>query len=180
VVRLNIGCGEDLKRGWVNVDSSVNYVPVWNAHPDIDCRRWDVTRGLPVPDHSVDEILVQHMLHMLTYDQADALLKDCYRAVRVGGTVTIVEADVLDLVYLAREVPGVDMVEHVLGLVSDETEPTSDGKLLRWVCWHGTRRSLWSYSMLDERLARIGFLPKLGNPEEWARPLESFVIIATV
>ena len=179
MVRLNIGCGDDLKRGWVNVDSSANYVPVWNAHPDIDCRRWDVTRGLPVPDGSVDEVLLQHMLHMLTYDQADALLAECYRVMHVGATLTIVEADILGVLYWLGECDQWDNVQAVAGLISDDVEPTLAGKVLRWATWHGTRRSMWSYASLEERLARIGFLPKSGNPEEWARADESFVVIGT-
>lgn len=76
--RLNIGCGKDIKRGWINLDSA--------AIPGVDVVH-DVERlPLPFSDESIDEIFCQDVLEHVEYIP---ILKDLHRILKKDGTVTI-------------------------------------------------------------------------------------------
>jgi len=77
--KLNIGCGRDVKTGWLNLDSA--------ALPGVDVV-YDIAKlPLPFPDEEFDEILAQDVLeHMNDYMPA---LRDLHRILKKDGTITI-------------------------------------------------------------------------------------------
>ncbi|MDP3771770.1 MAG: class I SAM-dependent methyltransferase [bacterium] len=76
--RLNVGCGTDIKKGWVNLDSAtVHGVDV--VH-DIE------QLPLPFPDGSFDEILAQDVLEHIDYPR---VLKDLHRILKADGMLNI-------------------------------------------------------------------------------------------
>jgi SAM-dependent methyltransferase len=167
VRRLNLGCGDDVRPSWVNVDL---HMP--STLPRYDFRRGDA-KNLAFPAEEFDVVLLNHVLHLFTYDEAEVVLNECVRVLKFPGELIIVDADI---VRLTREWGDRVAVER---LIADEVESTEDGKLLRWVSWHSTRRSLWSYSMLAERLIRRGLsvTPSPSHEIEIGRPHESFTIV---
>lgn len=180
-MKLNVGCGLDVREGWCNIDIDPALLkgPVRYGNA-LHLGRWEKV---------CDTVLLNHVLHQFDYDGAEKVLDECVAALSWKGSLIVVEADVLEVAYLAREVPGVDTVEAVLGLIGDDIEPTPEGKLLRWMTWHGTRRSMWCIDSLTERLARRGLHIAYagegdsGGPDiaAWAHPrmVESFVVVAT-
>lgn len=88
VVKLNLGCGSDIKSGWVNIDN--DYYRQSLSKLDFN---WDLTKGLPFPDNSVDYMFNEHFLEHLTYNEALMLLKDCRRALKDGGVMRIAMPD---------------------------------------------------------------------------------------
>jgi predicted SAM-dependent methyltransferase len=78
--RLNIGCGTEVREGWVNIDNRP-----WEG---VNMVR-DVTRGLPFDSDSVDEIYTSHMLEHLNPTDAQFFLKECQRVLKRGGTLEI-------------------------------------------------------------------------------------------
>lgn len=177
-MKLNLGCGHDLRAGWVNVDRDAH-----DMFGQYDFRRGDA-RNLAFPDEEFDVVLLNHVLHMCTYDDAEKVLDECVRVLAHPGELVIVEANVLGVVRSFDNVPSRTerKARQMIGrLVCDDVELTEEGKLLRWVVWHGSRRSLWSYASLTDRLIRRGLsvmwkpLHEIAGLER--REEESFVIV---
>lgn len=76
--RLNLGCGHDIREGWINLDiSPVEGVDVVHDIKDLP---------LPFADNSMDYILCQDVLEHIEYLP---LLEDIYRMLKPGGIVEI-------------------------------------------------------------------------------------------
>ena len=76
--RLNIGCGRDVKEGWVNLDR-VN-LPGTDVVLDIE------RETFPFDDNEFDEILCKDVLEHVEYI---SVLAELYRILRVGGLLRI-------------------------------------------------------------------------------------------
>jgi ubiquinone/menaquinone biosynthesis C-methylase UbiE len=76
--KLNLGCGTDIRSGWVNLDSAKL------AGVDVV---WDVERvPLPFRDAEFDEVLCQDILEHVNYVP---ILKDLHRILKDSGRITI-------------------------------------------------------------------------------------------
>lgn len=180
-MRLNVGCGEDVRPGWVNLDH-LSYAP--DRHRDdveegtaLDLSRW---KG------QCEVVLLNHVLHLFDYDEADWVLAECVAALAPMGRLIVVEPDVLRVVRLvvAHDGPTLAMLDRVV-----PGEATCDGQVLRWIVWHGTRRSVWSPISLSDRLERLGVVPfayiidlahvvdRLLEDVPFGRVDESFVVV---
>ncbi len=101
VVRLNLGCGNRFAAGWVNIDRSL---PQWIArflfapsHPANRTREgflnWDLRKGIPFPDSSVDVVYSSHVLEHIAHHAAPRFLAEMARVLRTGGSVRVVVPD---------------------------------------------------------------------------------------
>jgi GT2 family glycosyltransferase/2-polyprenyl-3-methyl-5-hydroxy-6-metoxy-1,4-benzoquinol methylase/spore maturation protein CgeB len=77
-VRLNLGCGEDHRPGYINVDA---YVPTADLQMDIF--------DLQMDDGVVDEIYSSHMLEHLGKAQVPQVLSEWRRVLKPGGTLRL-------------------------------------------------------------------------------------------
>jgi SAM-dependent methyltransferase len=77
--KLNLGCGADIKPGWINLDSA--------ALPGVDVVHDIEKLPLPFPDEEFEEILAQDMLEHLT--DYVPVLRDLHRILKKGGTLAI-------------------------------------------------------------------------------------------
>ena len=77
--KLNLGCGEDIKAGWVNLD----FIKL----PGVDVVHDIEKPPFPFKDEEFDEILAQdtmeHIWNMIP------VMKDLYRILKPGGKLTI-------------------------------------------------------------------------------------------
>jgi len=76
--KLNIGCGNNILPGWVNLDIS--------ALPGVDVACDIEKLPLPFPDEYFDEILCQDVLEHVDYIP---VLRDIHRIMKKGGALTI-------------------------------------------------------------------------------------------
>lgn len=77
--KLNVGCGNNLKDGWVNIDLQES--------ADLAI---DVNYGLPFDDDSCELIYSEHFLEHLEYpDESVPFLRACNRVLRPGGLIHI-------------------------------------------------------------------------------------------
>ena len=77
--KLNIGCGKNIKDGWINIDI--------NPPAEITI---DVNKGLPFPSNSCELIYSEHFLEHLSYpDESIPLLKECYRVLSPGCVIHV-------------------------------------------------------------------------------------------
>lgn len=81
MVRLNLGCGEKILAGFVNIDC--RNLP--GVHVVLDLEKED----LPYEDGSADEILLEDFLEHLSGARQRPFLVEVYRVLKPGGRVFI-------------------------------------------------------------------------------------------
>lgn len=77
--KLNLGCGFEYLKGYVNCDLRTNL----KADKHFNLNEFPY----PFADNSVDEILLSHVLEHL--DDPIKILKECYRILKTGGKLDI-------------------------------------------------------------------------------------------
>lgn len=114
-IKLNLGCGTHVVKGWVNIDKSFNiiipkipglkwvlyriglmseiaYKASWDKL-DANVIRHDLTKGLPYKDNEVDYIYSSHMLEHLSRKDAQFVLEEWYRVLKKGAILRLVLPD---------------------------------------------------------------------------------------
>ena len=126
-MKIHIGCGTVTPDGWINLDGS------WNARlanhslarsiakafrllpKHVYDVGWsgkvlpqDLRKPLPFEDASLCAVYGSHVLEHLYLDQADRLLKECFRTLRPSGVLRLVVPDLKWTVsaYLTHETEG--------------------------------------------------------------------------
>jgi predicted SAM-dependent methyltransferase len=77
-MKLNLGCGNDLKEGYVNIDA---VLPCDVLH--------DLRNPLPYPDNSIDEILANGVIQHVSREEWKGIKKDWVRVLKKGGIMHI-------------------------------------------------------------------------------------------
>jgi predicted SAM-dependent methyltransferase len=88
LVRLNLGCGDKLWPGFVNVDFPGNFSGV---KPDVEC---DITK-LTFPDDYADEIHSIHVIEHLDRPGIGKVVREWRRVLKPGGKL-VIECPCLD------------------------------------------------------------------------------------
>lgn len=81
--RLNLGCGDKILPGYINVDVVENRA---GKKPDVVC---DLRKLEPFADNSVDEILAVHVVEHFWRWEVLAVLKEWVRVLRPGGKMIL-------------------------------------------------------------------------------------------
>jgi ubiquinone/menaquinone biosynthesis C-methylase UbiE len=93
-VKLNLGCGLDIRDGYINID-------IRKVHPKILVLDLEKELLKPFPDNSAEEIIAKDFIEHLSWRAVEAFLKDCYRVLKSGGRMYI---QVPDLEAIAKKV----------------------------------------------------------------------------
>ena len=75
-IRIDLGCGDKIKKGCIGMDIR-------------DCKQeilWDARDGIPFEDNSVDYIFSSHFLEHLDNGECEDVLREIYRVLKPGGT----------------------------------------------------------------------------------------------
>lgn len=91
-LRLNLGCGADVKDGYINIDIR----PIRSGLPG-EIVQMDV-REVETNFSEVDEILALDILEHLPRKEARGILQSWVRTLRVGGRIVIRSPDTLKLI----------------------------------------------------------------------------------
>jgi predicted SAM-dependent methyltransferase len=86
-VKLNIGCGTDYKKGWINIDNNSD-----NNIEKLDLN-WDLRNSLPFANNSVDFVFNEHFIEHLTIEEGQTVIKDLMRVLKPGGVMRIAMPD---------------------------------------------------------------------------------------
>ena len=178
--RINLACGRRALPGWINIDISLN-IPLskipfikWvlfklRLIPEEAYKmKWpkgtiwhDVRKGLPFRDGTVEWIYSSHFLEHVKKEEAEKILRECYRVLKSGGRIRIV---VPDLEVLAKKYIKGDV--KFFGL-KNTTESTADKFLEilnffpkeRWQRICAGQYHLWMYDFnsLSRMLKACGF-----------------------
>jgi predicted SAM-dependent methyltransferase len=83
-LKLNIGCGSNIRNGWINIDLIDS--------SNVFC--WDIRRKMPFDANSAKLIFAEHVLEHLDYgDGAQSFLSECFRILMPGGIIRLVVPD---------------------------------------------------------------------------------------
>ena len=85
-MKLNLGCGEVKKDGYINVDIRVE------VNPDVV---WDL-EVFPYPwlDNSIDEIYTSHTVEHIPYGKQDKMMREFFRILKPKGKLIILCPDI--------------------------------------------------------------------------------------
>ncbi len=86
-LKLNIGCGTDYKRGWINIDNNSD-----NNIENLDLN-WDLMKPLPFADNSIKFIYNEHFMEHFSVEDGQKILKDFMRVLEPGGVLRIAMPD---------------------------------------------------------------------------------------
>lgn len=96
-IKLNIGCGTDYKKGWINIDNNTD-----NNIKKLDLN-FDLRNSLPYDDNSIDYIFNEHFIEHLTVEESRKSLSDFMRILKPGGVMRIAMPDLEDVFELYND-----------------------------------------------------------------------------
>jgi SAM-dependent methyltransferase len=80
-IKINVGCGPNLKPGWVNIDLGARSPEVLTL---------DLRRDLPFPDACAEMIYGEHVFEHLEYPlDAQHFLREAWRILKSGGVLSL-------------------------------------------------------------------------------------------
>lgn len=200
-VRINLGCGLAVAQGWFNVDGSLNaliaglpgflhgviyrmtganryyskaeYCQLLANHQFV---HHDLAYGIPFDDESVDFVYSSHFLEHLYRADAQRILSESYRVLRLGGTIRVSVPDLEYAVSLYHAGRRHEMLSNYFFVEDDASH-------------YARHKYMYDFVLLSEALSTAGFsnirrcefqkgatpdLQKLDN-----RPEESLFVEAT-
>jgi predicted SAM-dependent methyltransferase len=83
-MKLHIGCGNNVKEGYVNIDKFVKNASIEN---------YDILK-LPIDENSVDEVLAEHVVEHLTFQEEREFFYEMYRVLKTGGKLKLEVPDI--------------------------------------------------------------------------------------
>ena len=119
IIKLNIGCGDQILEGYINVDL---YDPKAAVKAD--------ARELPHPDSSVDEILASHVIEHFDFHEGHRVLREWYRVLKPGGRLMIETPDMVASCRKFVEIPEEQRVELYGHFFSTPWIPGQEHKFL--------------------------------------------------
>ena len=79
-IKLNLGCGNDIKAGYINIDKYNN-----TKNADLNCD----FENLPFIDGGVDEIYASHIFEHISFLNVYSVIDEWKRVLRIGGVLEI-------------------------------------------------------------------------------------------
>ena len=94
-LKVHLGCGPDIRSGWLNIDLIVGREARQRAENNAAGRflNFDLRRGLPLADGSCEIIYSSHFFEHLEYRHGVALMRDCHRCLKPGATFRLALPD---------------------------------------------------------------------------------------
>jgi SAM-dependent methyltransferase len=142
ITRLNWGCGNDPRPGWINSDTK--------DQPGVDlvC---DIRDGLPLETCSIDYAVSIHALPEVPYDDLVPVLGELRRVLKPGGVFRLVLPD------LERGLDAYRRGDRGYFLIPDEEWSDIGSKLVVQLVWYGYSRTVFVRGFVEELLGKAGF-----------------------
>jgi predicted SAM-dependent methyltransferase len=147
-IKLNIGCGTDYKKSWINIDNNSDH----NIEK-LDLN-WDLRYPLPFEDNSVDFIFNEHFFEHITPEEALPIMQDLKRVLKPGGVMRIAMPDLESVVSHYLHVPL--NKDHVIKDYHFEHVKTPAEWINMSFRWWG-HQWLYDWEELQRRLMEAGF-----------------------
>jgi len=178
-VKLNLGCGDSIIRGWVNVDYAVGArfakIPLFgwvNRRLKLFDISWDrnivlhdLSKPFPWRTGSVDVIYSSHFLEHLSREEGRFFLRESSRVLRSEGIIRIVVPDLAFFVgeYLGQRISADDFLLR-LDVLYTQGNNRLKNKLAPFIQF--PHRCMYDSAALLTACREVGFVVQLRNPME--------------
>lgn len=146
-IKLNLGCGKDIRNGYHNLD-----IMKWNDQVIVQ----DIKTLPDYEDNSVSEIIAQDIVEHFTYVELQKIFKEWYRVLKPNGVIKIQCPDIEEIFdkYYQQAKHGIITWERLSYIING-------GQNYEYNFHH----ICLSYSWLESILLRTGFskVKKMGN-----------------
>ncbi|OQW37332.1 MAG: hypothetical protein A4E19_14340 [Nitrospira sp. SG-bin1] len=142
IKRLNVGCGPQHIRGWLNADL--------HPGPGIDLAG-DIRSGLALEADSIHYIVAMHMLQDVPYPDIPVVLQELKRVLTPDGVLR------LGLPDLDKAIRAYLAGDHGYFHVPDSDALAIGTKLVTQIIWYGSVRTPFTFDCIVELLTRAGF-----------------------
>jgi len=191
-LKVHLGCGSDIRPGWVNIDLALTpkvTSAASAAPPGATYINYDLRRGLPLENDSCDYIYSSHFFEHLQYKDGLRLMRECYRMLRPGGVfrVSLPNFKGMFAAYLRGDESYLDLIDilSVLPEVEPGTETLVD-HINYGVYQHGEHKYIYDEDKVILILQKIGYPSVVlssyqegTDPGEEVRRRYSFYVEAT-
>ena len=144
-MKLNLGCGDNLLDGYINVDK-------YDKAADVQA---DIT-DLPFEDNSVDKVVAYQVIEHVPYNLNDKLFAEIYRVLKPGGTA-ILETPDIDVVALKILQEGLTD-QWVYNLVGEYYRPWDKDRYDDWEHHAGSiHRNPFNFALIERYASNAGF-----------------------
>lgn len=154
MVKINLGSFVDtIGYGWQNWD----ILPIQqHITPGHKFRQWDVRRGLPLPDNSVDLIRMSHLIEHLTLEEAHKLCREIYRVLKPSGVARISTPDARIII---RHYQNQDMSFFSAIQPPEFIQAPTEGERLSRILFSSDyqHKAVYDFEMLKNFLEQAGF-----------------------
>ena len=143
-IRIDIGAGEATREGWITID----LIESCDLY-------WDLRRGIPFPDNTVDIVYSSHLFEHMDYGAGQRLMAEVLRVLKPGGAISICVPNAR--IYIDAYVNGTPLPED-----HDFWEPALVSRegldLVNYVAYMGgAHLCMFDEPSLLARLERAGF-----------------------
>ena len=178
-MKLNIGCGQSIMEGWINIDNSMSiklaklpllfskfllrikiinesqfdliFFAKRNKILSADCTK------LPFSSNTVDVIYSSHMMEHLRRDDAIVFIKECFRVLKIGGALRLSLPDLK--IAIERYIDNGDADFFMECLLMEPPKTKGIKNLIKLYLSGGYRNHSWMYdgNSLIKLLGNYGF-----------------------
>ena len=154
IKKLNIGCGKNQLKGWLNTD----YSPTSS-----DIAFINAEKKLPFNDNTFDYIYTEHLIEHLEYSKAKFFLEELYRVCKNKGRVRIVTPNLTNFINLFVKNKST-IQEGFINWVSENflvkrgIHSKNDAFILDQYIRGWGHKFLYDYQTLSETMISVGFL----------------------
>lgn len=159
-LKLNLGCGGDLKPGWINVDLALDSPPMADAAAAPTFINYDLRREILLDENSCELIYSSHFFEHLEYADSLRLLRQCYRLLRPGGIFRISLPDFKGAcaAYLKDDYSYFDLVDSDVFLSEVEPETLTLIDYVNFAVYQsGEHKRVYDEEKVVRVLKKIGF-----------------------
>jgi autotransporter strand-loop-strand O-heptosyltransferase len=114
-IKLNLGCGNDIKKGYVNIDK-------YNNTGAVDFQ-FDISDLSYFDNESVDEIFTSHVFEHISINDIYAVINEWKRVLKPGGKLVLYLPDLEHEIKVWLDTPDKDKWFHVHRIFGGQTHP---------------------------------------------------------
>ncbi len=149
--RLQIGSGHNLLRGWLNT----TLYPIEPGAVFLDARR-----PFPIPTGALDYIFSEHVIEHLEFEEATAMLGECFRALKPGGKIRLATPDLQQIIALYAKPDGAEQATYIRWIMRTFRPQFGDFSPAHAInqSFHGWRHKfIYDETTLTQALSEAGF-----------------------
>ena len=176
--KLNVGASpDDMIPDWLNismwdgvfndmVDKQVKGYEVYEYKNGSDVLNYDVTKGLPFEDNSIDYIYSSHFIEHLSFGDAIEFFKECKRVLKRGGILRIICPDLEKWInnYIQNDKQFFDKYKQQIDIDTPSNyvynlldKVNTKGQIMCSNFYNWDHKWMWDFESMESVLKDVGF-----------------------